>query len=625
MKKNFDIIVVGAGHAGVEAANIAAKLGASTLLITSNIDNISHFSCNPSIGGVSKGQIVQEIDMLGGLMGRVADRTSLQFKMLNLSKGPAVWSPRCQSDKITYKLEIKKELGKLKNLEIYQGMVDEIITENSHVKNFKVTGVKLETGIDFFAPKVILTAGTFLKGLIHIGMNSYEGGRDSDRASNRLSDSLVKNGIKLRKLKTGTPARVDENSIDFSVMEIQDGNDFPYYFSAFEKNRSKKNIPCFLTHTTEETHNVLRSGFEFSPLLSGKIVGVGPRYCPSIEDKVTKFPERTGHHIFLEPESEFMHEFYVNGFSSSLPEDTMDRAIRTIPGMKNVKILKPAYAIEYDCLKSFEIDITLETKSVEGLYSAGQLNGTSGYEEAGIQGLVASVNAYNSLNNKEPFILDRSESYGGILIDDITTKELTEPYRMFTSRSEHRLNIRFDNVDERMLKYSKKFNLLSETDIKLIENRIEKKDSLIKFLTHNSCNRNFFNEVLKKNGVPEIPTRERYNKLLKRPEIEIDYIFESDDKLSFNDFSFIERIKAQVEIKYAGYIKKQDNMIHQFKVNENIALPKEIDYENIEGLLTEAREKLLLVRPVTFGQLSRIEGVTPADQQIILFWLKKNR
>ncbi len=618
MNVNFDVIVVGGGHAGVEACNIASKLGAKTLLITSNVDNISHFSCNPSIGGVSKGQIVQEIDMLGGLMGRVADRTSLQFKMLNLSKGPAVWSPRCQSDKINYKVEIKRELNKLKNLEIYQAMVEELIVENS-----KIQGVKVETGTCFYAPKVILTAGTFLKGLIHIGMNTFEGGRDSDRASNSLSQSMIDNGIKIRRLKTGTPARVDKNSIDFSVMEVQAGNNFPYYFSAFEENLSKKDIPCFLTHTTEETHNILREGFDQSPLLSGKIVGVGPRYCPSIEDKVTKFPERTGHHIFLEPESEFLDDYYVNGFSSSLPEHIMDRAIRTIPGMKNVKILKPAYAIEYDCLEPFEIDITLQTKAIEGLYSAGQLNGTSGYEEAGLQGLIAGVNAYNSLNNIEPFVLDRSDSYGGIMIDDIVTKKITEPYRMFTSRSEHRLNIRFDNVDERMLPYAKKFNLLNEQEILHIEKRIENKDRVLEFLTNNSCNRDKFNEVLTKHGVKNIETRERYIKLLKRPEIDIEYIQEADERFQEMNFSFIERIKAQVSVKYEGYIKKQDNMINQFKVNENILLPEDLDYNAVEGLLTEAREKLIKIRPRTFGQLSRVDGVTPADRQVLLFYLKR--
>lgn len=617
MKNRFDVIVIGGGHAGAEAANICAKLEVDTLLLTSNFDNIAHYSCNPSIGGVAKGQIVQEIDMLGGIMGRVADRTYLQFKMLNLSKGAAVWSPRAQGDKVFYKNEIKNELLKLKNLTIYQAMVSAVEVENG-----KFSHVLTEFGQQFFAKACILCSGTFMKGRIFMGLTECKGGRDCDASSEGLSGSLTKAGIKLRRLKTGTPPRIKGKTVDFSAMEQQNGDKTAYHFSIFEKQKSNKNLPCFITRTNKKTHEVLQKGFKQSPLYQGVIHGRGPRYCPSIEDKIVRFSERESHQLFLEPESALLDEYYLNGFSSSLPENIVYDALRTIKGLENAEILKPAYGIEYDALESFQIKRTMETKIVKNLFCAGQINGTSGYEEAAAQGLIAGINAVAAIKSSEEFVLTRAEAYTGILTEDISSKEIIDPYRMFTSRAEHRLLLRFDNVDERLINKAKQFSLLTKDEQDEVCERISKKEKLVSYLSKTTVDIAKIDSILKRRGVETEIKGQRYFTYLKRPDAQIEDVFEAEN--IEEDYSKYEKIKAEIEIKYIGYIEKQKELVEKGLEFSDKKIPEAIKYYAIEGIPLEAKEKLDKIRPETISALSRIDGVTMADIQVIVYFLKKS-
>jgi tRNA uridine 5-carboxymethylaminomethyl modification enzyme len=643
MFKEYDVIVVGAGHAGCEAAAAAANMGSSTLLVTMNMQTIAQMSCNPAMGGIAKGQIVREIDALGGYSGIVTDKTAVQFRMLNRSKGPAMWSPRAQSDRWKFAEEWRLMLEATPNLDFWQDMVKGLIIENG-----RVCGVVTGMDIEIRAKAVVLTNGTFLNGLIHLGEKQYGGGRAGEKASTGITEQLVKLGFEAGRMKTGTPPRVDGRSLDVSKMEVQHGDENPAKFSYMDVNqfgfRSKKKdeitgeyksiglnwpigpegqIPCFITYTNEEVHEILRTGFEKSPMFSGRIQGLGPRYCPSIEDKITRFAERDRHQIFVEPENWNTVEIYVNGFSTSLPEDVQYKALKKIPGFENVKMFRPGYAIEYDYFPPQQLNLSLETKLVQNLYFAGQINGTTGYEEAACQGLMAGINAHLKINGREPFILQRSEAYIGVLIDDLVTKGTEEPYRMFTSRAEYRILLRQDNADIRLTPKSFELGLAKKDRLDRVNLKQKQTQEIINYFKKESIEPGEINSALEIIGSSPITQKVKMFGILTRPNITLlDFAVSSPkvkEFISAYDLDSVEQ--AEILMKYEGYISKENELVDKQIRLEDLVLHDDFDYKRLTSLSAEAREKLTKIKPRTIGQASRISGITPSDISILMVYL----
>ncbi len=616
-EQRFDVIVVGAGHAGIEASLACARMGFNVLLVTINVDMIGAMSCNPAIGGLAKGQLVKEIDALGGEMAKAIDATGIQFRILNTKKGPAVRSSRAQADMYQYRVYMRKVLESEPNIKIRQGMVVEILE-----KCGKVQGVKLKTGEKFYAPCVILTTGTFLQGLIHIGLVNFPAGRAGEPPAEGLSASLSALGFELGRLKTGTTPRLDGKTINFEILEPQYGDDPPRPFSFDTEKIDRPQVPCYITYTNERTHEIIRSGLDRSPLFTGVIKGIGPRYCPSIEDKVVRFPDKTSHRIFLEPEGLDTIEIYPNGIPTSLPIDIQEKMVHSIKGLENAVIIRPGYAIEYDFVKPTQLKPTLETKAIEGLFHAGQINGTSGYEEAGAQGIIAGINAGLKLKDEPPLILDRSQAYIGVLIDDLVTKGTEEPYRMFTSRAEYRLLLREDNADLRLREIGWKVGLVSN---EAYERFLEKKEKIEKTLDELEKKIIYPNEQvnqkLKEIGSAPIRSPATLKQILRRPEINWEELKKIDPELE----NLPEQVKEEVEIqvKYEGYIEREMKEVERFRKREQERIPENINYDQIHGLSTEVREKLKKVRPISLGQASRIPGITPAAISILQIYLKR--
>lgn len=628
--QEYDIIVVGAGHAGCEAALAAARMGAKTAIFTISLDSIGVMSCNPSLGGPAKSHLVREIDALGGETGRNIDKTFIQIRVLNTKKGPAVRSLRAQADKVAYAKEMKKTLENTNNLSVIQGMVSELVIEEENEKKI-IRGLKIREGLEYKAKIIILATGTFLRGLIHIGETNFKSGRMGELSSEDLPLSLEKIGLKLGRFKTGTPARVDARSIDFSVLEEQPGEtEQVLKFSdktSDEEILSKEQISCYIAHTNKNVHEIIKNNKERSPMFNGQIQGLGPRYCPSIEDKVYRYPDKDQHHLFLEREGCNTNEIYVGGMSSSLPVDVQEAMLKSIKGFENVKIMRYAYAIEYDYVSPEEIKYSLETRNIENLFLAGQINGTSGYEEAGAQGLMAGINAVKKLKGEEPLILDRADSYIGTLIDDLVSKGTNEPYRMFTARSEYRLYLREDNADLRLSEIGYNLGLVSEEDYARVEKKRTDVNKIIEILTKTSVGPSNprVNEVLSKRKENLIKDGTTLIELLRRPEVkfsDIKYIVERRKDVDINGYSFDTEYQTEVCVKYQGYIERSLKMIEKHKAMETKKIPIDIDYNEIKTIPKEAKDKLNRIRPVNIGQASRISGVSPADIQAILICLK---
>ncbi|ANX02569.1 tRNA uridine-5-carboxymethylaminomethyl(34) synthesis enzyme MnmG [Thermoclostridium stercorarium] len=615
----YDVIVIGAGHAGCEAALAAARMGAKTAIFTMNLDSIANMPCNPSIGGTAKGHLVREIDALGGEMGKCADKTLIQSRILNRAKGPAVYSLRAQIDRRSYQREMKHTLECQENLHLCQAEVVDIV-----IRNNKVEGVITHIGSFFPAKAVVLTTGTYLKGKIIIGDVSYESGPDGLLPSNRLSESLKKYGIQLRRFKTGTPPRINRRSIDFSKMIVQPGDDPIVPFSFETQKIEKEQVPCYLIYSTEETHRIVRENLHRSPLYSGKIEGIGPRYCPSFEDKIVKFADKERHQIFVEPMGLDTEEIYLQGFSTSMPEDVQHAMVRSLPGLENAQIMRYAYAIEYDCIDPTCLKLSLEFKDIEGLFSAGQINGSSGYEEAAAQGIIAGINAALKVQGKEPLILDRSQAYIGVLIDDLVTKGTNEPYRMMTSRAEYRLHLRQDNADARLTPIGYKLGLISEERYqRFLEKQKAIEDEIERLKRKIVPPSDEVNEFLDKYNSSRIKSGVKLYDLLKRPEITYDILKEIDRDMPDLPKPVTEEVA--IRIKYEGYIAKQMQQIEQFKKMEERLLPEDINYEEIHGLRLEARQKLSKYRPRSLGQASRISGVSPADISVLVIYLNARK
>tara|TARA_B110000908_G_scaffold139428_1_gene166040 strand:- start:98 stop:1972 length:1875 start_codon:yes stop_codon:yes gene_type:complete len=622
MHQKYDLIVIGGGHAGCEAAAAAANLGSSVLLITMNMETIAQMSCNPAMGGIAKGQIVREIDALGGYSGIITDKTAIQFKLLNKSKGPAMWSPRAQSDRKRFAEEWRMALESTPNVDFWQDTVTDLI-----IKNNKIEGVMTGLGISIYSHSVVVTAGTFLNGKIHLGEKQFGGGRAGEKASTGITERLVSLGFESGRMKTGTPPRVDGRSLNFAKMEEQPGDLNPGKFSfSTETSPLKKQRSCHITYTNPAVHDVLRTGFEKSPLFNGRIIGSGPRYCPSIEDKLDRFAERNRHQIFVEPEGWSTCEIYVNGFSSSLPEDVQFNAMRLIPGFENVKMFRPGYAIEYDYFQPTQLNYTLETKLVENLYFAGQINGTTGYEEAACQGLMAGINSHNKKYEKEPFVLSRAESYIGVLIDDLITKGTDEPYRMFTSRAEYRLLLRQDNADIRLTEKGYKLGLASQKRMDRVEEKINETNSLMKLLRETSVDHNLINPILERKKSSPISQKMKFDKIISRPNISVKEVITTSDTITdkVNSLSGLKEEvveQAEVQIKYEGYIAKEQNVAEKLIRLEGTKIPSDLNYSKLSSLSTESKEKLSNVSPKTIGQASRISGIKPSDINILLIYL----
>ncbi len=618
MFKKYDVIVVGAGHAGCEAAAAAANLGSSVLLITMNMATIAQMSCNPAMGGVAKGQIVREIDAMGGYSGIVADKSTIQFRMLNLSKGPAMWSPRTQNDRMRFAEEWRLMLERTPNVDFWQDTVKELL-----IKGDKVAGVKTSLGIEIESSAVVLTNGTFLNGIIHIGEKKFGGGRTAEKAATGLTEQLVEAGFEAGRMKTGTPPRVDGRSLDYTQMEEQWGDEARGQFSFTDVEKTKEQKCCWITYTNSAVHETLKEGFEKSPMFTGRIKGLGPRYCPSIEDKINRFAERERHQIFVEPEGWNTVEIYVNGFSTSLPEDVQYRALTKIPGFENAKMFRPGYAIEYDYFPPTQLSLTLETKLIKNLFFAGQINGTTGYEEAASQGFIAGINAHQKINDLHELIMKRSESYIGVLIDDLVTKGTEEPYRMFTSRAEHRLLLRQDNADIRLSPIAYKLGLINEERIQKVNDKIKNSDIIVKYLKSTSIEPSEVNTMLEELGTAPLTQNVKMFQLLTRPQVNITNLRNTDSKLDdlLNKFDKYTVEQAEIKVKYESYFEKELDIVNKMKRMEDQEINPEFNYQTLVSLSKEAREKLMKIKPRTLGQASRISGVSPSDVSVLMVHL----
>jgi tRNA uridine 5-carboxymethylaminomethyl modification enzyme len=616
----YDVIVVGAGHAGSEAAAAAANIGAKTLLVTMSLQNIAQMSCNPAMGGIAKGQIVREIDALGGYSGIVSDKTAIQFKMLNKSKGPAMWSPRVQSDRMRFAEEWRLMLEQTPNLDFYQEMVTGLIIENGQIK-----GIKTSLGIQIKAKAVVLTNGTFLNGLIHIGEKQFGGGRAGESASYGVTEDLVKAGFESGRMKTGTPPRVDGRSLDYSKMNEEKGDLKPDKFSYSDITKPLTHQKsCFMTYTSLDVHDILREGFDRSPMFNGRIKSLGPRYCPSIEDKINRFADKERHQLFVEPEGWNTVEVYVNGFSTSLPEDIQFKALSSVVGFEKVKFFRPGYAIEYDYFPPTQLKHTLETKLVEGLYFAGQINGTTGYEEAASQGLMAGINAALKVQERAPLILKRDEAYIGVLIDDLITKGTEEPYRMFTSRAEFRTLLRQDNADFRLTPLSHEIGLASEKRLRRMEHKLNESEKMVAFFKETSITPTEANPILEAKETALIDQSDKMFKMFSRPQIDLEDMMKLDkvnDYIAVNDIDLEILEQAEIQVKYSGYIEKERNNANKLLRLEDLKIPEDFDYDNIKSMSIEAKQKLSKIRPVTISQASRISGVSPSDISVLLIYM----
>ncbi|MCP4521565.1 MAG: tRNA uridine-5-carboxymethylaminomethyl(34) synthesis enzyme MnmG [Cytophagales bacterium] len=621
MFKEYDVIVVGAGHAGCEAAAAAANMGSQVLLITMNMNTIAHMSCNPAMGGVAKGQILREIDALGGQSGIISDKSMIQFRMLNRSKGPAMWSPRSQNDRFRFAEEWRLQLEQTENVDFWQEMVSELI-----IKDKKVVGVKTGLGIEVFGKSVVLTNGTFLNGIIHIGEKNFGGGRAGEKGATGLTEQLISLGFESGRMKTGTPPRIDGRSLDYSKMTEQKGDDDDYKFSFSKTTKSlEKQRSCYITYTSPEVHEILKTGFEQSPMFNGRIRGLGPRYCPSIEDKINRFADKDRHQIFVEPEGWDTIEVYVNGFSSSLPEDVQYKALCLIPGFENAKMFRPGYAIEYDFFPPTQLNLTLETKLIEGLFFAGQINGTTGYEEAACQGLMAGINAHNKIHEKDPFILSRSEAYIGVLIDDLVNKGTNEPYRMFTSRAEYRILLRQDNADIRLTPKGYDLGLAGQERYDTVLQKEKDIKEFINNIKQHKIKPKDINETLEKLNTTPIREGVKLYALLKRPQLDFFELSEEVEEVkAYVDKFGAETVEAaMIQVKYEDYITKEANLAEKMQKVENIIIQADFNYDSVKGLSNESRHKLKEMKPKSLGQASRISGVSPADISVLMVYLNK--
>ena len=620
MFKEYDVIVVGAGHAGCESAAAAANLGSSVLLVTMNMETIAQMSCNPAMGGVAKGQIVREIDAMGGYSGIIADKTTLQFRMLNLSKGPAMWSPRAQNDRKRFAEEWRLALEKTPNVDFWQEMVSSLL-----IKNNTVVGVKTALGVEIKAKSVVLTNGTFLNGIIHIGEKKFGGGRTGEKAATGLTEQLTTLGFEAGRMKTGTPPRVDGRSLDYSKMEEQWGDVNPGRFSYTDVKRPTEQRCCWITYTNTAVHETLKEGFEKSPMFTGRIKGLGPRYCPSIEDKINRFAERERHQIFVEPEGWDTCEIYVNGFSTSLPEDIQYKALQQIPGFENAKMFRPGYAIEYDYFPPTQLSLTLETKLIQNLFFAGQINGTTGYEEAASQGFIAGINAHLKVRDQHELIMKRSESYIGVLIDDLVTKGTEEPYRMFTSRAEHRLLLRQDNADIRLSPIAHQLGLIGDERLAIVNEKIANSDAIVAFTKKQGIDMSSTNDLLTSLGTATLNQNVKLFNILSRPQVGIEDLRKVSKPLNelLNTFDTETIEQAEIKIKYESYFEKENEIVNKVQKMEDKSINPDFDYTKLLSLSKEAREKLLKIKPRTLGQASRISGVSPSDISVLMVHITK--